>query len=152
MQRYFSSFVALVMAGVLIVTTGCASIFNGGHRQVMIDSNPQGAGFTITNPDTQEIVTTGTTPQEVTLDPYGGYLRGQPYVVTLDLPNYPQGRQRIEPSISGWFFGNILIGGLIGMLAVDANTGDMWNLTPDNVKYDFITRPQATTTTSPQPE
>jgi hypothetical protein len=32
----------------------------------------------------------------------------------------------ITGTVSGWYIGNILFGGLIGMLAVDPNTGGMY--------------------------
>lgn len=38
----------------------------------------------------------------------------------------------LSADISGWYFGNILFGGLIGMLIVDPATGAMWKL-PENV-------------------
>lgn len=34
--------------------------------------------------------------------------------------------------MNGWYMGNILIGGLVGMLVVDPASGAMWSL-PDNV-------------------
>jgi hypothetical protein len=42
----------------------------------------------------------------------------------------------LEPTIDGWYFGNILFGGLIGMLIVDPLTGAMYCL-PTEVKADF---------------
>jgi len=38
----------------------------------------------------------------------------------------------INSSVDGWYFGNILVGGLIGMLIVDPATGAMYNL-PERV-------------------
>jgi hypothetical protein len=40
----------------------------------------------------------------------------------------------IDGAINGWYFGNILFGGLIGMLAVDPSTGAMYTLKPDAVQ------------------
>ena len=33
----------------------------------------------------------------------------------------------ITPDFNGWYIGNILFGGLIGMIIVDPATGDMWD-------------------------
>ncbi|HCA7379988.1 TPA: hypothetical protein MX316_006554, partial [Pseudomonas aeruginosa] len=38
----------------------------------------------------------------------------------------------LKSGVSGWYWGNILIGGLIGMLIVDPATGAMYSL-PDEV-------------------
>ncbi|MEO7098208.1 MAG: hypothetical protein ABI162_02520, partial [Luteolibacter sp.] len=35
---------------------------------------------------------------------------------------------QINAAVDGWFFGNLLIGGPIGMLVVDPVTGAMWKL------------------------
>ena len=34
----------------------------------------------------------------------------------------------LECSVNGWYFGNLLIGGLIGMLIIDPATGAMYKL------------------------
>jgi hypothetical protein len=36
--------------------------------------------------------------------------------------------------VSGWYFGNLLFGGVIGMLIVDPLTGAMYNLTPEKIE------------------
>jgi hypothetical protein len=36
--------------------------------------------------------------------------------------------------VNGWYFGNIIFGGLIGLLAVDPATGAMYTLKPDAVE------------------
>jgi len=35
--------------------------------------------------------------------------------------------------LSGWYWGNILFGGLIGVLIVDPITGKMWKLPTDDI-------------------
>lgn len=36
--------------------------------------------------------------------------------------------------LSGWYFGNLVFGGLIGMLIVDPLTGAMYNLKPEKIE------------------
>lgn len=36
--------------------------------------------------------------------------------------------------LSGWYLGNVVFGGLIGLLIVDPLTGAMYNLTPDKIE------------------
>jgi hypothetical protein len=40
----------------------------------------------------------------------------------------------LHSSVSGWYFGNVVFGGLIGMLIVDPLTGAMYNLTPEKIE------------------
>ena len=50
------------------------------------------------------------------------------------MPGYETAEVALTPKMSGWYWGNLLIGGLIGMLAVDPATGSMWNIAPDKIE------------------
>ena len=65
--------------------------------------------------------------------PRGGYFSGQSYTLRLELQGYKPTEIELTPKMSGWYWGNLLIGGLIGMLAVDPATGAMWNIAPDKI-------------------
>jgi hypothetical protein len=52
----------------------------------------------------------------------------------FELPGYSQAEIKLDSSVSGWYFGNLLLGGLIGMLIVDPLTGAMYNLTPEKIE------------------
>ena len=56
------------------------------------------------------------------------YFHAKTYYVTFSKTGYAEQQAVIKSSISGWYFGNILFGGLIGMLIVDPITGKMWKL------------------------
>jgi hypothetical protein len=49
------------------------------------------------------------------------------------MPGYKTHTVTLESNVSGWYVGNILFGGLIGMLIVDPITGAMYTLSPQNV-------------------
>lgn len=38
----------------------------------------------------------------------------------------------LDPHISGWYWGNILIGGVVGMLIIDPATGGMYTFNTEN--------------------
>ena len=40
----------------------------------------------------------------------------------------------LNGTVSGWYFGNILFGGLLGIVAIDPATGAMYKLQPDTVQ------------------
>jgi hypothetical protein len=121
----------LLCAGFL--AGGCASIVHGGNRSVTINSDPPGAKASVSRTG-GEVVSVQTTPCTVSLDPKGGYFKGQSYTVTLELPGYRNATVELRTSLSGWYFGNIVLGGLIGMVAVDPVTGSMWNIEPDHIE------------------
>ncbi len=128
--------IALLVAG--LFSGGCASIVHSGNRSITINSDPTGAKTTISK-SSGEVVTVQTTPCTVKLDPKRGYFKGQSYTVKLELPGYKTAEIELRPAMSGWYFGNILFGGLIGMLAVDPVTGSMWNIEPGNIEQKLTT-------------
>lgn len=49
--------------------------------------------------------------------------------------------------LDGWYFGNILIGGLLGMLIIDPATGAMWK-----IETEFLNETLSISTASIDPE
>lgn len=126
MKRLFA---ACVVAGAL---TGCASIFNGTTQSVVIHSEPQeGAAITVSN-RAGEMVHTGTTPVTLTLKRGAGYFKGESYTLHLKKAGFVDKEMTLTPTVSGWYFGNILLGGLVGMVGVDPATGGMY-VFPDSI-------------------
>ena len=121
---------ALLSAG--LISGGCASIVHSGDRSITINSTPPGAKATISK-EGSDIVVIGKTPCTVSLDPKRGYFKGQSYMLKLELTGYKTAEIELRPTLSGWYFGNIVFGGLIGMVAVDPVTGSMWNIEPDKI-------------------
>ena len=75
----------------------------------------------------------GTTPLTVTLKKGRGYFKPESYVVRFAKEGFQTREITVQGAINGWYFGNILFGGLIGMLAVDPSTGAMYTLQPKAV-------------------
>ena len=86
-----------------------------------VTSEPSGATVEV---DGSEI---GETPVTRSLD------RGSQHTVEISMDGYESEQISIRKSTSGWVWGNIVFGGLIG-LAVDASTGGMYKLTPTQVQ------------------
>jgi hypothetical protein len=126
---------ALAILGVLSLCS-CASIVDGGRRKVHIDSNPTGAQVTIYDRHDFE-VEAHTTPFVVRLERGSGYFRGEKYRLVFELAGYQKAEVTIKSDLNGWYFGNILFGGLIGFVIVDPLTGAMWTLKPKTVFEDL---------------
>lgn len=124
--------VVLLCAG--LFGSGCASIVHGGNRAIAIATIPAGAKATVAKLG-GEVVTVQTTPCVVSLDPRRGYFKGQSYTLKLELTGYQTAQLELRTSLSGWYFGNIVFGGLIGMVVVDPLTGSMWNIEPDKIQH-----------------
>ncbi|HEY5298883.1 MAG TPA: hypothetical protein VIK59_13330 [Verrucomicrobiae bacterium] len=117
--------------------TGCASIIDGGSKSVHINSNPEGAKVTISNKSGREICVQ-TTPAIVTLERSSGYFRGEDYKIVFEQAGYYSYETHIKSTIDGWYFGNIIFGGPIGILIVDPATGDMFTLAPRDLNFNLV--------------
>jgi hypothetical protein len=129
---------ALLMSviGASLFSGGCASIVNSGDREISIQTQPPGATASIrkSGGSIADVVAVERTPCTVSLDPKQSYFKGQSYTLRLEMPGYKVAEVELTPKMSGWYWGNLLFGGLIGMVAVDPATGAMWNISPDKIE------------------
>lgn len=116
---------SLLSATVLL--TSCASIFTKTSYPVNIYSNPDGANIKITDKNGKDVYS-GKTPSLVDLKASNKYMSGEKYTVTISKDGFEDQTIYLTSKIEGWYWGNILFGGLIGMLIVDPLTGAMYKL------------------------
>ena len=114
--------ICVLLAGTMLV--GCATIMNQTTQSIGFSSTPTGASVTIDG------TPRGTTPVIARL------ARRKPHVVKIELAGYQPFETTLTRRFSGWVFGNILLGGLIG-LAIDMVSGGMYKLTPDQVRAEL---------------
>jgi len=91
---------------------------------------PSGADFDIVNKK-GGMVYSGVTPEQVTLKADAGYFSGERYQVTYVKDEYEPHIKTLDTSVDGWYWVNIIFGGLLGMLIIDPATDAMYKL-PDN--------------------
>ena len=109
-----------VMIGVL--TAGCASIIHGSRQDIRVTSNPSGAVVRV-NLNNQAT----TTPGIVTLN-----RKEIGYALTFEKQGYKPVEVSLRRTVDGWLFGNIIFGGLVGIV-IDFASGSAYKLTPDEV-------------------
>ena len=110
----------LIVVGALALT-GCASIVSKSDWPVC---------FTAATPtdfqvrDENGLVRcAGRTPTTVVLSASDGYFDGMTYTVESAV-----GTRELSARLNGWYVGNVVFGGLLGLLIVDPATGAMWRL------------------------
>jgi hypothetical protein len=96
----------------------CATIMHGTSQQVSINSQPTGATVVV---DSQ---TLGVTPVVAKLG------RKRTHRVTVTLAGYQPYEMVTIRKTSGWVWGNIVFGGLIGLI-VDASSGGLYDVRPE---------------------
>ncbi|HEY1112747.1 MAG TPA: PEGA domain-containing protein [Chitinophagaceae bacterium] len=124
----------------------CASIVSRTSYPVHIHSSPDGATVSITDKKSKEVFK-GQSPATVTLKSGAGYFAKAEYQVRISAPGYAEQVIPVNYRLNGWYFGNLLLGGVLGMLVVDPITGAMWRLdTPE-----IFARLQKTTAFTEEP-
>ena len=115
------------IAVILQVCTGCASIVSDKRYPVSIVTEPSAAKVEVK--DQYGVVKfSGTSPATAMLESGNGYFTSAKYTVTAAKDGYASNTYPIKSSLDGWYWGNILFGGLIGMLIVDPITGAMYEI------------------------
>jgi PEGA domain len=99
----------------------CASILCGTKQTVQITSQPPGAAVKINGTDS------GVTPTKAELS------RRDTHRVGMTLAGYKPKETVVEPGFNPVVLGNILIGGLVGLI-VDGCTGAWCKLNPGKVE------------------
>jgi uncharacterized protein YceK len=115
----------IVASAAVLALSGCASIFNGPTQAVTIQSAPTGASVVVSN-KAGEKIHAGKTPVTLTLKRGAGYFQPEVYKLVMTKEGFGAKEMTITGTLSGWYIGNLLIGGVIGMLAVDPVTGAMY--------------------------
>ncbi len=111
---------ALTLLLQLLILAGCASIMHGTTQQVAVSSSPTGAKVAVNGMDR------GVTPVIADLK------RKDNHVIRVTLDGYQPFEMALTRSVSGWVWGNLVFGGIPG-LAIDAITGGLYKLAPEQV-------------------
>lgn len=111
----------------LFTVLGCATIISGRSQNLPIRSVPSGAVVTVGGQKQM-------TPATFILD------KRQEYVVRVEKEGYRSVEVALRKGISGWVFGNILlgiIGGPIGLI-IDLASGSASKFTPGKIEVDLV--------------
>jgi hypothetical protein len=109
---------------VLSTLTSCATIMHGTHQAIGISSNPTNASVWV------DQAYAGNTPVIL------GLTRRDNHIVRIEMEGYQPYEAVFTRQLSGWVFGNIVFGGVIG-LAVDAISGGIYMLTPEQIQAEM---------------
>jgi hypothetical protein len=126
MRKNFLKLAALLLVAPMLFSS-CATIVSKSSYPVSIDTNPEGATVSITDKRGKEVYK-GKSPATVSLKSGAGYFSRAEYQVRLTAPGYAEQVIPVNYKLNAWYFGNLVIGGVLGMLVIDPATGAMWKL------------------------
>jgi hypothetical protein len=128
----------LIAIAIATSLSGCATIIGSTTQPLTIKSTPEGANVVVIN-RAGEKIHSGVAPMTVTLNRGAGYFKPEIYTIKFDKEGYESKEVVVSGQVNGWYFGNIIFGGLIiGMLIVDPNTGAMYSLSSDKVEEALV--------------
>ncbi|MCH7395095.1 hypothetical protein MMP66_12555 [Acinetobacter dispersus] len=107
--------------------SGCASIISGKTQTMTFQSTPELSDITILNRDGKKIHV-GKAPVTVSLNRGAGFFFPERYTVIFEKEGYEKKEITVTSSVNGWYVGNILFGGILGLLIIDPATGAMYSL------------------------
>lgn len=108
-------FLYFLMAILVFVLTGCATVMTGTSQKIAFSSNVPEAKVFVNN------VQVGVTPAVLELATGDG----KDVSIRIEAPGYKPYVTVLRKKVTGWVWGNILIGGIIG-LGVDLITGGVY--------------------------
>lgn len=122
---------SLVLCALAISVNSCATIFTATRYPVSFNTTPDGAGIVVEN-RSGKVIFKGVTPTTVRLKSAAGYMKREEYIITFTKNGYSQKTINISAELDGWYIGNILLGGLIGMLIIDPASGAMYKIAKED--------------------
>jgi hypothetical protein len=126
------SLICLTACGLSSLNLGCASVISGREADIAIKTNPPRAHVMIQN-EKGETVANAMTPTKVSLKRSNGIFKKAPrYSAVIQKQGYQTAKVKIDPKLNPWVFGNVVLGGVIG-LAADSATGAIWNYKPNDI-------------------
>ncbi|WP_320130291.1 hypothetical protein [uncultured Sphaerochaeta sp.] len=111
----------------IVMLTSCATILSDSNYPVTITSAPAEARILITD-NTNRLIYTGSTPATVFLNAGNGFFTRASYTITFEKAGFEPSIYILTSTLDGWYWGNLLVGGLFGMIIIDPATGSMWKL------------------------
>lgn len=121
-----NKYVSLILLASAVMTslTSCATIMHGTRQSVGIASNPSNANIWVDG------IYVGNSPLIVEMS------RKDNHYVTIQLDGYLPYQATFSRQMSYWVLGNFIFGGIIG-LAIDAISGGIYMLTPDQIQAEL---------------
>jgi len=109
---------ALLLAVTVILSTGCASVVSGTDQKLTFNSEPEESTVAVSGR------VLGKTPLTVPVD------RGSNQSITFEKEGYKTYTAQLSTTTNPWFFGNIVLGGLVGS-TTDGVSGAIHEFSPD---------------------
>ena len=120
-MRACSRFISLALISSL---SACATIVSGSSQRVAVDTSPEGADCRVSQGG-MPIGEIQQTPGAIMVQRGNGVVQ-----MSCTKPGYRTAQQADGSGVNGWVFGNLVIGGLVGVV-IDLATGAAYHYGPN---------------------
>jgi hypothetical protein len=110
-----------------ILCFGCATLARSTVYPVKVTSDPGEASIQIIDRKGKEVFN-GKTPAVAKLKAGAGYFKRGIYTIHFQKDGFKKMTFTLRAHINGWYYGNLIIGGGIGLVIIDPATGAMYRL------------------------
>lgn len=117
----------ILLFALFSLLSSCATIVSKSTYPVAIKTVPADASFIIVNGKGKEVYS-GKTPTVVYLKAGESFFRPGRYTILFEREGYEGDVFPVHARLDSWYFGNIIFGGLVGMLIVDPASGAMYKI------------------------
>jgi uncharacterized protein YceK len=122
---YSRPLIVMAMLLFIVVLSGCASIMHGSKQEISFESTPAGASVEVFDARGASFGAC-MTPCKLDLK------RKNEYKVVFSKSGYQSVELLLDRGSDGWIWGNILFGGVIGLI-VDFSNGSAYKLKPEHL-------------------
>ena len=130
------SIIAFSSVFVILLFSSCASLISKSNYRLPIGVNPPGSKVVVKSHSKKRgdsVVFKGNAPCVVVLPSAEKYFKKATYTIELSAEGRIPKTVPITTEIDDWYWGNILVGGLIGWIIVDPLTGSMYKITEKRI-------------------
>jgi len=114
----------VIVAGIVSIASGCATIVKGNSQSLSVKTDPPGAACELARKG-KTVAVVNPTPGSTQVSKGAAALD-----VTCKKQGYLDATASASSSVQGWTLGNLLIGGVVG-LVVDAGSGALHEYQPE---------------------
>jgi hypothetical protein len=134
----------LIITALIVTLSSCASIVSRSWYPVSFESEPSQAQITVTDRNGKQLFS-GKTPKVLELKSSAGFFKRASYIVIFNKPGFAERKIALTATVNGWYFGNLLFGGILGFLVIDPATGAMYRLKTQDVRETLDPDPASST-------
>ena len=125
LKQLFKIKIGFIVGVILFSLTSCSAIMNGSTQDVRIKASESKATIYVDG------MKRGITPKVVRLQ------RGTPHLIEIKKDGFDTYQITTHNSIAGAFWGNLLCGGVIGIV-IDLATGSAYDIEPNFISADLF--------------